>query len=112
MEELCLTLLLQQCGFGSASAAASISAYLQPSTFASLAVSNTMSYLLLLVFVEFINQVNCLNYLSHCCSMAWDRLLIGFVCQSVCLSCLYAFLRLQFLFDSDESVHSNSGPEG
>jgi len=41
MEELCLSVLLQQCGCGSAAATAVISAYLQPSAFTSLAVSCT-----------------------------------------------------------------------
>jgi len=50
-----------------------------------------------------------LLYLSHCYSIAWDRLWNHF-CHSVTLSvCLY--IRPQFWFDFDEILHSDSGPE-
>ena len=40
LEDACMKLLLQQCGYGSANAAVVVSSYLQSSSFSSLHVSN------------------------------------------------------------------------
>ena len=47
-------------------------------------------------------------YLSHCYSIAWDRLQNHLRLLSACLS---ALLWSQFFFDSDEILHRSWGPK-
>jgi len=58
-------------------------------------------------FFTYSSIVTRIRYLSHCYSVAWDRL-----SNHLRLSVgLCALIRLQFLFDFDEILHSGSGAE-